>query len=175
MRKRIGLWLIGFAVMLSGCVGTRLAFPQAPAAQYHKSGAAVIQDWAITPGAVDRTLTEAVLCDPAHHTAEDRHVTQSLKVKVCRAYGITEGCPGAGYEIDHLVSIELGGSNDIGNLWPQPIDAPGVVGFHTKDVVENRAHAAVCRGRLSLVKAQALIASDWYQFGKDQGFLPPGK
>lgn len=129
----------------------------------------------LTPGAVDPTLTKAILCDPAHHTAENRHVTQSEKVQACRAYGIAEGCPGAGYELDHLISIELGGSNDITNLWPQPADTPGVIGYHTKDVVENRAHAAVCSGKLTLKQAQDGISGDWYKFGMANGFITTGK
>lgn len=128
-------------------------------------------DHKLTPGAVDSSLTKAILCDPTHHTAENRHVTQGEKVKACRAYGITEGCPGSGYELDHLISIELGGSNDITNLWPQPADATGVIGYHTKDVVENRAHAAVCSGKLTLKQAQDGISGDWYKFGKANGFI----
>jgi hypothetical protein len=58
------------------------------------------------------------------------------------------------------------------NLWPQPADRRGVIGYHTKDVVENRAHAAVCRGTLSLEDAQQGIASDWYGFGIKYGFIP---
>lgn len=128
-------------------------------------------DHKLTPGAVDASLTKAILCDPTHHTAENRHVPQSEKVKACRAYGIATGCPGPGYELDHLISIELGGSNDISNLWPQPVDAPGVIGYHTKDVVENRAHAAVCDGRLTLKQAQDGISADWYKFGAANGFI----
>lgn len=130
-----------------------------------------VQDHKATPGAVDTDLTTAHLCDKAFHTATARHVTQSEKVKSCRAYGQLTGCPGKGYELDHLISIELGGSNDITNLWPQPVDAPGVVGYHTKDVVENRAHAAVCKGTLTLKQAQDGISTDWYKFGKANGFI----
>jgi hypothetical protein len=99
-------------------------------------------------------------------------VTRSEKVASCRAYGIGEGCPGPGYEIDHLISIELGGSNDIKNLWPEPVDVPGkVIGFHAKDVVENRAHAAVCSGKLTLKQAQDGISRDWYKFGLTYGLI----
>jgi hypothetical protein len=32
-------------------------------------------------------------------------------------------------EIDHIVSLELGGSNDIANLYPERVDAlPGIQG-----------------------------------------------
>ncbi len=126
---------------------------------------------ALTPGVADPTLTAAVLCARGYRTGTNRHVTRSEKLRVCRAYGIDAGCPGRGYELDHLISLELGGSNDPANLWPQPADAPGVIGYHTKDVVENRAHAAVCRGRLSLAAAQRGIATDWYTFGLRYRFI----
>jgi hypothetical protein len=63
------------------------------------------------------------------------------------------------HEVDHLISLELGGSNAIGNLWPEPY--AGVWGARTKDVLENRLHDLVCSGMLSLPKAQHLEATDW--------------
>jgi hypothetical protein len=130
-----------------------------------------LPDHSMTPGAVDRTLTKEKLCDPAFHTATARNVTLSEKLAVCHAYGLLHDCPGPGYELDHLVSIELGGANDPGNLWPQPVDAPGVIGFHTKDVVENRTHKAMCSGKLTLRQAQEGIAGNWYSFGLKYGFI----
>jgi hypothetical protein len=61
------------------------------------------------------------------------------------------------YEVDHLIPLELGGSpTDLGNLWPEPLaDAK------RKDKVENRLHALVCSGRLSLKAAQAAVARNW--------------
>ena len=125
---------------------------------------------ATTPGSIDGALTKAVLCNPKYRTSQDRAVTLLTKRKVCALYGIKDGCPGKAYEIDHLVSIELGGSNDITNLWPQPADSDNVIGFHTKDVVENRAHRAVCDGTMTLRDAQRGIADDWYQFGHAHGW-----
>lgn len=135
------------------------------------TGKVYLPDHTATPGATDPALTTAKLCNKAFHTASARHVTQSEKKQACRAYGQLIACPGHGYELDHLISIELGGSNDIKNLWPQPVDVPGTVGYHTKDVVENRAHAAVCKGKLTLKQAQQGISGDWYSFGKANGFI----
>lgn len=142
-------------------------------AHYRHHGPAVLNDANATPGAADAELTKAKLCDPAFHTGTARDVTESQKRRICAEYGIVRGCPGSGYEIDHLISIELGGSNADENLWPQPADdaGSGLVGFHTKDVVENRAHRAVCDGRLSLAAAQKGIAADWYGFALANGFL----
>jgi hypothetical protein len=63
------------------------------------------------------------------------------------------------HEVDHLISLELGGSNAIGNLWPEPY--AGRWGARTKDMLENRLHDLVCSGALSLPKAQHLEATNW--------------
>jgi hypothetical protein len=63
-------------------------------------------------------------------------------------------------EVDHLISLELGGSNDIKNLWPEPyLPRPGA---RQKDVLENWLHKQVCSGKMPLSDAQRMIATDWY-------------
>ena len=59
-------------------------------------------------------------------------------------------------ELDHLVPLELGGSNDMSNFWVEagPIPNP-------KDKVENRLHHEVCTGKISLRAAQVAIAGNW--------------
>jgi hypothetical protein len=111
----------------------------------------------LTPGDVLTTDAKTV-CTPGY-TKTVRNVPQSLKNQVYRSYGITSHKPGE-YEIDHLVSLELGGSNSLRNLWPQsyvtePLNA------HVKDRLENRLHDLVCAGKLPLEEAQKAIASDW--------------
>ena len=69
------------------------------------------------------------------------------------------------YELDHLVPLELGGSSDTANLWPELNDhPPGAV--NSKDPVEDELHDLVCaavegRPYLPLAEAQMLIATDW--------------
>ena len=63
------------------------------------------------------TTDAKVVCTPGY-TKTVRDVPQSVKNQVYRAYGITSHKPGE-YEIDHLVSLELGGSNSTRNLWPE--------------------------------------------------------
>lgn len=107
-----------------------------------------------TPG-LTRALTKDQICN-TKWGQDERKVTQRMKVQVCVMYGITSGCPGKGYEIDHLISRELGGADDIRNLWPEP--QPDA---HTKDVVENWTHNMVCSGQMSLDFAQHQIATNW--------------
>ena len=52
--------------------------------------------------------------------------------------------------------LELGGSNDATNLWPEYPPTP-----NPKDKVEGALNAAVCGGRVSLVAAQDAIAANW--------------
>ena len=59
-------------------------------------------------------------------------------------------------ELDHLVSLELGGANDAANLWPEYPPTP-----NPKDKVENALHAAICDGRVKLTAAQNAIARNW--------------
>jgi hypothetical protein len=88
-----------------------------------------------------------------------RHVTAATKRKVFEEYHVDPKVGGP-YEIDHLVSLEIGGENDIGNLWPQSyVSTP--LNAHLKDALENRLHALACAGKLPLAQAQHEIATDW--------------
>jgi hypothetical protein len=87
-----------------------------------------------------------------------RNVPSSEKDQVYAEYAITHHSTGQ-YEVDHLVSLELGGSNDIANLWPEA--ASPKPGFHEKDKVENYLHDQVCSGAISLPEAQKEIATNW--------------
>jgi hypothetical protein len=88
-----------------------------------------------------------------------RHVSAEEKRRVYAEYGITSHGAG-GYEIDHLIPLELGGTNYIKNLWPQP--ALPTPGFHEKDILETTLHDRVCAGSLDLQAAQHEIATDWF-------------
>ena len=116
-----------------------------------------LPDSACTPGAILATGTKDAICKPGYAKSV-RNVPDSEKNQVYAEYGITSHAPGQ-YEVDHLVSLELGGSNDIANLWPEL--ASPKPGFHEKDKVENYLHDQVCTGAISLQQAQAEIATNW--------------
>jgi hypothetical protein len=50
-------------------------------------------------------------------------------------------------EIDHIVSLELGGSNDPADLFPEP--GSGAAKYHVKDTLENKLHDLVCAGTMT--------------------------
>ncbi|MDQ2888444.1 MAG: HNH endonuclease [Chloroflexota bacterium] len=116
-----------------------------------------LPDSACTPGAIFSTATKAKIC-VSGYARTVRNVPTSVKDQAYAEYGITHHSTGQ-YEVDHLVSLELGGSNDIANLWPEL--ASPKPGFHEKDKVENYLHDQVCSGAISLQKAQAEIATNW--------------
>jgi hypothetical protein len=116
-----------------------------------------LPDPTLTPGDVLTTDLQ-VICTSGYSKTV-RAVPQSVKNQAYRAYGIASHEPHE-YEVDHLISLELGGSNSLRNLWPQsyvtqPLNA------HVKDRLENRLHRLVCSGQLPLEQAQHAIATDW--------------
>ena len=112
----------------------------------------------LTPGDVFAGVGAAQICVKGYST-KVRDVSIEEKDRVYAEYGIAHHTTGE-YEVDHLVPLELGGSNDIKNLWPEP--ALPTPGFHQKDLLENKLHDLVCAGQLPLPVAQHAIASDWY-------------
>jgi hypothetical protein len=128
--------------------------------QTKKTGCVVqgpMQDKACTPGDILPDATKDEICQPGYARSV-RNVPTSVKNKVYAEYGITSHAAGE-YEVDHLVSLELGGSNNVANLWPEA--ASPKPGFHEKDKVENYLHDQVCSGAISLEDAQVQIATDW--------------
>jgi hypothetical protein len=109
----------------------------------------------LTPGVVLTTSTRRV-CTPGYSSSV-RDVPTAESDAAYARYGVVH-VPYA-HEVDHLISLELGGSNAIQNLWPEPY--AGRWGARTKDALENRLHDLVCSGVLSLRKAQHLEATNW--------------
>ena len=137
---------------------TGLPPPTAPLAG---SPAANRPDPRLTPGVADPAVSQAnihsTIC-VAGYTATVRNVSTSTKDRVYAEYGIATHAPGS-YEVDHLISLELGGSNDIGNLWPEPYT--GADNARDKDTMENRLHDEVCSGQITLSQGQDEIVHWW--------------
>ena len=112
-----------------------------------------------SPAAYYSRLTRRVICAASFRTSSIRNVPQTEKFAVERAYGMAESYYGHTIEIDHIVPLELGGSNALANLFPEP--GSGAANYHFKDALENRAKAAVCDGQLSLRTARMGFARNW--------------
>jgi hypothetical protein len=175
---------LGFFLLIIALLIVYLALPKhaplVPSQTPGSSSAAVsnatlgyiaVPDPRLSPGDVLTTDTKTI-CMPGY-TKTVRNVPQSLKNQVYREYGIFSHKPGE-FEIDHIISLELGGSNSIRNLFPQsyvtqPLNA------HVKDRLENKLHALVCSGQLPIQEAQKAIAENWTAaYVKYVGPLPGG-
>lgn len=120
-----------------------------------------------TPGTIDPRVTQdnidSTICVPGYTKTVRPSVsyTEPLKFKLMAAYGFTDSA--SNYELDHLISLELGGSPDsVKNLWPEPhYTNPN---SFDKDGLENYLHKQVCSGQIDLKTAQYEIASDWIKY-----------
>jgi hypothetical protein len=112
-------------------------------------------DLVLTPGATI-PVTQSEICAGGEPAAPV--VPVSLQQMVFERYGVTR--PRDQYEVDYLITPELGGATDIRNLWPEPYHG-AVWNAHVKDQLEDRLHSMVCRGEVDLATAQRDIATDW--------------
>jgi anti-sigma factor RsiW len=111
---------------------------------------------ALTPGATWK-VSLADLCAPG--TPERRPIPAAVQQNVLREYRMSD-VPSDQYELDYLITPELGGAPDARNLWPQRY-AAGVWNARVKDDLERLLPQLVCNGRVDLQAAQRDIADDW--------------
>lgn len=164
-RRRHLLWLAGLAV-LAGAVAAAAAGGSGGASVgfgrvTRTSGCHVrgpLPDPRCTPGARFAAATRATICRRGY-TRSVRNVSRATKDAVYQAYGIGRHFDGQNGEVDHLVALELGGSNAVANLFPEA--ASPRPGSHEKDQVENALNALMCRGLVPLRVAQRMIAENW--------------
>ena len=111
----------------------------------------------LTPGAV-RPVTRNEIC-AAGHRDMNRLVSSAMQQEVFKKYGVPVALKND-YEVDYLITPELGGADDMQNLWPEPYSSTDW-GAHVKDALEDRLHQMVCEGTIDLGTAQREMASDW--------------
>jgi hypothetical protein len=135
-----------------------------------------VPDGRCTPGGVNPSVTLDVLRDSSWSTKTVRNCASSEAQKhiAYRWYQIEKPQVNSNEnqvcELDHLVPLELGGADGLGNIWPQC--GPDDVSlkqryFKQKDHVENYLAEEVKAGRIPLAEAQRGIARDWTQYLND--------
>lgn len=148
-------------------IAALLAAPALAAARPLLPASAAMPNPHLTPGAIDPRVTQAnihqTICVRGYTKTvrPPESYTERLKRRQIAEYGYADRRL-RNYEEDHLISLELGGSpTDPRNLWPEPHHVVGGWGSFAKDKLENRLHRMVCRGQISLIRAQSLIAAHW--------------
>jgi hypothetical protein len=158
VERRKAVVLAGLAVAACLLLAIRLQGPVERALPVSASlGRGEEPDQRLTPGATI-PVTENEVCGAAAERAVPV-VPVALQRKVFEEYGVTPAQPDA-YEVDYLITPQLGGATDIRNLWPEPYQDT-VWNAHVKDQLEDRLHVMVCRGDLDLATAQRDISTDW--------------
>jgi hypothetical protein len=111
-----------------------------------------------SPGAVFADATPAVIC-VSGYSSRVRNVSTSLRKKIYAEYGVSYPQARGAYEVDHLIPLAIGGSNDPANLFLEAAEPKP--GFKEKDVVEVYLRDEVCAGHIPLPAAQRQVAEDW--------------
>ena len=151
--------MVGAALAATALFFIRVVFPSQPTDV--SSAAASIEREALpvaslTPGA-SWQLSVGEVC--AGGAREQQEVPAAVRRVVLRAYGM-EQVPDDEYELDYLITPELGGAPDARNVWPQRY-ASGLWNARVKDQLERLLPQLVCKRQVALETAQHDIALDW--------------
>jgi hypothetical protein len=99
---------------------------------------------------------QAEVCAP-DYMASVKPVESWQRSRTLAKYGKRDDYTGP---LDHLIPVELGGSNEPENLWPQPEQKEN--GFAAKNELEAKLRSLVCDSKtLSLKEAQDAIRKNW--------------
>jgi hypothetical protein len=128
---------------------------------------AVLPNAQRTPGATNPSVTQAnihsTICVSGWTSTvrpPSGYTTALKERQLISGYAYHGDTNASDYEEDHLIPLELGGSPSAeANLWPEPYHL--TEGAYSKDKIENKLHALVCAGSLSLGTARHAIAANW--------------
>jgi hypothetical protein len=162
-----------------GCSSEYLAAWDQPASgscQVRMKEGYPLPDPRCTPGGINPSITMNTLRDRRWRTRSIRNCesSEAQKHAAYRWYGVHKPRENSNEhqvcELDHLVPLELGGADGLGNIWPE-CGPDGVTlqarYFRQKDRVEDYLADQVRSGRMSLRDAQRGIATDWTQYLHD--------
>jgi len=112
----------------------------------------------LTGGSV-RTGDRDAAC--GHARENRRPLSSARRDEILRRYGLPPGTH-PDYEIDHLIPLCLGGSDDPSNLWPQPRRSIELTwNAEATDRLERLMCDMVCDGQIDIATAQQTFATDW--------------
>lgn len=111
----------------------------------------------LTPGA-SAPVTLLEICAPDRQR-RTQPIPRAVHEAVFEGYG-ADYRRATEYELDYLITPELGGVADARNLWPQPFTRTPWNAY-VKDELERLFHRRICEGTVDLRTAQREIAADW--------------
>jgi hypothetical protein len=162
------------AALLIVCVGLLAYRHFGVANQWNASTesdiAPLVPDSTLTPGAVAPVSLSQICMDGE---PVERKPSPTIQRAVFHEYRM-DGARPQEYEVDHLITPGLGGTDDIRNLWPESYSSQW--NAHVKDELEDHLHDLVCQRKLDLNTAQHDMASNWISaykkyFGTDRPLL----
>lgn len=127
---------------------------QAPASHVLPAGTLPLAH--LTPGATVDIGLDA-LC--AGLVPPPPPIGHHIRAEVVQKYRMAH-VPAEAYELDYLITPELGGATVAANLWPEPYEGLRWNAL-VKDHLERLLPRLVCAGQVDLQTAQADIARDW--------------
>jgi hypothetical protein len=113
---------------------------------------------ALTPGAT-RSVSLDEVCTAGDEDL-DPAVPASRQEAVFREYGISAARSEKDFQVDYLISPQLGGTDDVRNLWPQSYRQT-TWNASAKDALERHLYRLVCDRKIELAEAQREISTDW--------------
>lgn len=149
-------WL-AVAAVAAGTLAAASFFPvreEAPRQALVESDARPVPTF--TPGATIEIDVRDV-CDDTPRAPQE--IDTAVRQTVLKNYGM-EAVPPDQYELDYLITPQLGGAPEARNLWPQRY-RERVWNAGVKDQLEDLLPRLVCEGRVDLRTAQRDIAADW--------------
>lgn len=155
-RSTIGRWPTTLASVLVTVLVTVAIY----AAFRHQSSAAesALPRASLTPGETV-AMAQNDVCVTNFPTERSIALPPQLKRSVFERYGMRNARP-EDFEVDYLITPDLGGATSVRNLWPEP-------SYHTtwnsyvKDQLEAHLRSLVCSGQIDLATAQHEISADW--------------
>jgi hypothetical protein len=163
-RKQFPVWLrnrmtpafLGGAAGVLAIIGLVLLLPNPGRSNAEK--AASLPNRALTPG-MTRQVELRDVCREGDDDL-DPAVPVQRKEAVFREYGISLDHAGDDFQVDYLISPQLGGTDDVRNLWPQSYKET-TWNAAAKDELERHLSQLVCERKITLQEAQHAIAHDW--------------
>ena len=110
----------------------------------------------LTPGD-SKKVTKEQICAPGY-AASLKATKESAKEEAFSRYGLRDGVSKTSV-LNHLIPIELGGTDNVENLWPEPMK--GDWNATQKDALEQKLLGMVCDGSLTVKQAQNAIKKNW--------------